>query len=84
MASSTYLIDAYTIYAASVIAAGTVLRSLLGALLPLAGPPMYSTLGVGWGTSILGFISVAMMPVPFIFIRYGERIRQTRLFKVEW
>jgi hypothetical protein len=84
MASSTYLIDAYTIYAASVIAAGTVLRSLLGALLPLAGPPMYSALGVGWGTSVLGFISVAMVPVPFIFIRYGERIRQSKLFKVEW
>ena len=83
MASSTYLIDAYTSYAASAIAAGTVLRSLLGALLPLAGPAMYSALGVGWGTSVLGFISLAMIPLPFIFIRYGERIRQSKAFRVE-
>lgn len=45
----TYLADAYTIYAASAIAANTVLRSILGALLPLAGPSMYRALGLGWG-----------------------------------
>src|SRR5271169_6598934 len=37
---TTYLIDAYTIYVASALAANTVLRSLMGALLPLAGPRM--------------------------------------------
>ena len=36
----TYLIDAFTIYAASAFAANAVLRSLMGALLPLAGPAM--------------------------------------------
>jgi len=45
---------------------------------------MYSALGVGWGTSVLGFIAVGMIPLPFIFIRYGERIRQSKVFKVEW
>lgn len=40
MPISTYLIDAYTIYSASALAANTVLRSLTGALLPLAGPEM--------------------------------------------
>jgi hypothetical protein len=38
MPISTYLIDAYQLYAASALAASTVLRSLMGALLPLAGP----------------------------------------------
>lgn len=38
MAVSTYLIDVFTIYAASAMAANTVFRSLAGALLPLAGP----------------------------------------------
>ena len=45
---------------------------------------MYESLGVGWGTSVLGFIAVAMIPIPFVFILYGERIRNTNLFKVEW
>jgi len=40
MPITTYLIDAYQIYAASALAANTVLRSLTGALLPLAGPAM--------------------------------------------
>jgi hypothetical protein len=40
MPISTYLIDAYSLYAASALAANTVLRSLTGALLPLAGPKM--------------------------------------------
>jgi multidrug resistance protein len=40
MPIATYLIDAFTIYAASALAANTVLRSLMGALLPLAGPAM--------------------------------------------
>lgn len=84
MTTSTYLVDAYTIYAASAIAAATVLRSILGALLPLAGPAMYSSLGVGWGTSVLAFIAVAMIPVPSLFLRYGERIRESNLFKVDW
>lgn len=52
MPASTYLVDAYTPYAASVSAAATVFRSLLGALLPLAGNKMYDTLGIGWGTSV--------------------------------
>ncbi|KAL8897001.1 MAG: hypothetical protein Q9207_007436, partial [Kuettlingeria erythrocarpa] len=72
--TSTYLIDAFPLYAASVTAAATILRSLVGALLPLAGRSMYKTLGLGWGNSLLAFIAVAMLPIPFIFYKYGERI----------
>ncbi|KAL3431618.1 major facilitator superfamily domain-containing protein [Aspergillus tetrazonus] len=38
--ASTYLVDAYTVHAASAVAAVTVLRSLGGAFLPLAGGPI--------------------------------------------
>ncbi|CAI6337308.1 unnamed protein product [Periconia digitata] len=73
----TYLVDIYTVYAASVSAACTVLRSLVGALLPLAGPAMYDALGIGWGNSLLGFIAVACIPVPICFWIFGERIRSS-------
>ncbi|KAH6870108.1 major facilitator superfamily domain-containing protein [Alternaria rosae] len=83
MPSAMYLVDAYTVHAASVTAASTIFRCLLGALLPLAGPAMYDTLGLGWGNSLLGFISIAFFPVPFILYLYGERLRNAKVFKVE-
>jgi hypothetical protein len=75
MPIATYLIDAFTLYAASVTAANAVMRSLLGAILPLAGPKMFQHLGLGWGSSVLAFIALALLPTPFVLLRYGERIR---------
>lgn len=83
MTSATYLVDAYTVYAASVTAASAILRCLIGALLPLAGSFMFDTLGVGWGNSILGFISLAFLPLPFVLYSYDEKIRELLLFKME-
>lgn len=84
MTVSTYLVDAYTIYAASAMAANAVFRSLVGAVLPLAGGPMYKTLGLGWGNSLLGFISLGLAPLPVVFYIYGERIRKSKMFQVEF
>lgn len=36
---------------------------------------MYETLGIGWATSLLGFISIAMLPIPFVFFKFGPKIR---------
>ena len=69
-----YLIDAFGAYAASATAANTLLRSVVGGLLPLAGLRMYNALGLGWGNSLLGFLSLAMIPIPFAFYKYGETI----------
>ncbi|KJX98673.1 putative mfs multidrug transporter protein [Zymoseptoria brevis] len=70
-----YLIDAYAQYAASAIAANTVLRSLVGGLLPLAGLTMYDKLGLGWGNSLIAFIALALTPIPLVFYIWGERLR---------
>ena len=78
----TYLVDCYPTYAASVVAANTVARSLVGALLPLAGPQMYQSLGLGWGNSLLGFISFALIPVPLVLYRYGSWLRKTENLKL--
>ncbi|KAK3682264.1 general substrate transporter [Podospora appendiculata] len=75
MCIQNYLLDAYPRYAASVTAALTVLRSLAGALIPLGGLQMYDALGLGWGNSLLGFVSLALIPIPLFFYKYGERIR---------
>jgi len=76
MCIQTYIVDAYSLHASSALAANMILRSILGALLPLAGPPMYDKMGLGWGNTLLGFISVLLIPIPFIFLKYGERLRK--------
>lgn len=78
---TTYLVDSYPMYAASAIAANIILRSTVGALLPLAGPPMYSALGLGWGNSLLGFICIAMIPFPIVFYKFGGRLRGSDLLQ---
>ncbi|KAL4913768.1 major facilitator superfamily domain-containing protein [Aspergillus aurantiobrunneus] len=75
MCVTSYMIDAFAIYAASALAANTVVRSVMGALLPLAGQRMYDALGLGWGNSLLAFIAAACIPVPWVMLRYGERMR---------
>ncbi|KAL2161813.1 hypothetical protein VTH06DRAFT_7597 [Thermothelomyces fergusii] len=76
---TTYLVDCFPTYAASAVAANTVFRSLVGMLLPLAGPAMYADLGLGWGNSLLGFICVAMIPVPLLFFKFGGKLRKMGL-----
>ncbi|GKZ33452.1 hypothetical protein AbraIFM66950_003349 [Aspergillus brasiliensis] len=83
MPIQTYIIDCYPAYAASANAALTATRSLVGAVLPLAGPKMFSSLGLGWGNSLLGFLALAFVPVPILFNRYGQRIRERWVVRLD-
>lgn len=75
-----FLVDSYGLFAASAVAANTVLRSLLAAGLPLAAGPMFDTLGVGVGMSILGAVAAVAVPVPFLLARYGPGLRRRSKF----
>lgn len=72
---SKYIAGAYGIYAASALAGNAVIRSVFGGTLPLAGPLMYNTLTPQWAGTLLGLLEVVMIPIPFIFWRYGAKIR---------
>ena len=50
-------------------------RSAFGAGFPLFAGAMYHNLGVPWATSVLAFISLALIPVPILFYRFGAKIR---------
>ena len=70
------VIDAYTKYAASAVAAITFLRSLAGFGFPLFAPNLYESLGYGWGNSLLGLIAILIgVPAPLLFWHYGARLR---------
>lgn len=37
---------------------------------------MYNTLGFQWASSLLAFLTLAMVPFPYLFFRYGKKIRR--------
>ncbi|EQB46179.1 Efflux pump atB [Colletotrichum gloeosporioides] len=76
----TFLVDAYPLYAASALAANAFVRCMFAAAFPLFGTQMYTELGYQWATSLLGFLTVAMLPFPYIFFKYGKQIRKRSRF----
>lgn len=78
-----YLIDSYTIYAASVLAANSVLRSMFGAIFPLFTTYMYDNLGIHWASTIPAFLALACVPFPYLFYKYGPVIRKRCKFARE-
>ncbi|KAK3376670.1 polyamine transporter 3 [Lasiosphaeria ovina] len=73
--SSNYLAGSYGLYAASALAGNTVMRSVFGATIPLAGKAMYDAMTPQWAGTLLGLLEAILIPIPFIFSRYGARIR---------
>jgi DHA1 family multidrug resistance protein-like MFS transporter len=71
-----YLVDAYLIFAASAIAGNTFLRSLCGAGFPLFARQMFEGMGIQWAATLLGCVAVVLVPIPFVFYRYGSKIRE--------
>lgn len=53
-------------------------------LFPLFGLQMYNKLGLGWGNSLLAFVSLALCPIPFLFYKYGERLRTHPKFQIKF
>ncbi|KAJ6583884.1 MFS polyamine transporter, partial [Mycena vulgaris] len=71
-----YVVDAFTLYAASALAAVSCLRSLCGFGFPLFAEQMYMKLGYGKGDTILAVIAIVIgCPSPWLFWTYGKQIR---------
>lgn len=74
--AALYLVDTYgPMNGASAIAANSLLRYISGAAFPLFTIQMYNKLGIAWATSIFGFVTIALLPIPWVLFRYGSRIR---------
>ncbi|KAK9449242.1 major facilitator superfamily domain-containing protein [Limtongia smithiae] len=70
-----YLVDSFSRYSASAIAATTFLRSCCAAAFPIFGRVMFTRIGVPWGATIFACVAILMVPIPFVFYTYGARIR---------
>lgn len=76
----SYLVDTYLQYSASAFAANTFMRSAVAAGFPLFTVQMFTKLGVNWACTILGLVGLILAPSPFLFYKYGARIRARSKF----
>ncbi|KAI9511524.1 MFS polyamine transporter [Russula earlei] len=76
----TYLVDTYLMYAASAFAASTMIRSATAAAFPLFTTQMFNNMGIQWAGTLIGLIAAVLAPIPFIFLKYGARIRTRSQF----
>nr|POE75132.1 polyamine transporter 4 [Quercus suber]POE94789.1 polyamine transporter 4 [Quercus suber] len=83
MSAVLYMMDFYgPAYGASAMAANNLARYLLGAAFPLFIVQMYEGLGIGWASSLLGFLSLCLTPIPWVFYVWGPKLREkTRYVK---
>lgn len=58
-----YLVDSYTIYAASVLAANSVFRAIFGAVFPLFTRQMYNGLGKKAELHYRGLVCLVLTPL---------------------
>jgi len=75
-----YLVDTYLMFAASVIAGNTFLRSLSAAGFPLFARQMFNGLGIQWAGTLLGAFSALLVPIPVLFYLYGRKLRERSKF----
>ncbi|ORY69294.1 major facilitator superfamily domain-containing protein [Leucosporidium creatinivorum] len=79
-ATFTYLVDAFRPVAASAMAANSAMRSSFAAGFPLFTSQMFARLGTQWALALCGFLTLAMVPFPFLFFKYGARYRRGSKF----
>ncbi|CAI6342492.1 unnamed protein product [Periconia digitata] len=75
-----YIVDSYLMFAASAIAANTLMRSLFGGIFPLFATYMFDGMGIQWAATLLGCVATLCVPMPVLFYLYGRRIRARSKF----
>lgn len=70
-----YTVDAYRRFAATAMACNSFVRSTMSGVFPLFGLQMYKGLGINWAGFLLAMVAVVMIPIPFVFSKYGAYLR---------
>ncbi|KZO98234.1 MFS general substrate transporter [Calocera viscosa TUFC12733] len=76
----TFLVTTYRPVAASALASNSFMRSAFAAIFPLFSTYMYGRLGTVGASALLAGLTTLMAPLPFIFYKYGPRLRQRSRF----
>ncbi|KAF4335506.1 multidrug resistant [Fusarium beomiforme] len=78
-----YATDSYGKYAASAVSAISLTRTLTAAVFQLFTYQMYTGLGSNVATSILAAVASLFAFTPFLFLRYGQRLRRRSKFAAD-
>ncbi|TVY82790.1 Polyamine transporter [Lachnellula suecica] len=77
ISAALYMLDVYgPLSGASAMAANGLMRYTMGAAFPLFTVQMYEKLGVKWATLLLAFVCMLMVPIPWVFYKFGPGIRK--------
>jgi hypothetical protein len=77
LTGSMYFLDAYGPTAgASSLSANRLTGYATGGAFPFFTAQMYHGLGIGWASSLLGFVSLVLAPLPLVFFKWGPHIRR--------
>lgn len=68
------------LFVASCIAANSLLRYVTSSVFPLFTIQMYTNLTVKWASTLFALICVVMVPIPWIFERWGAHLRRRSMF----
>lgn len=71
----TFITDNWKQYAASGMGAHSFLRSIFAGAFPLFAVQMANRLSTTGAAALLGGLNVLVVPLPFVFARYGPRLR---------
>ncbi|RAL09576.1 MFS general substrate transporter [Aspergillus homomorphus CBS 101889] len=73
--STSYLVDAYTVFAASALTVCICARAACGAFSPLLIRQAFSILSVRWALSIPATLALVCAPFPFVLYHCGPQMR---------
>lgn len=65
---------------ASTLAANNMLRYITSSVFPLFTIQMYTNLKIKWASTLFALICVVMIPIPWIFERWGPKLRVVSQF----
>ncbi|KAF9001067.1 hypothetical protein BDZ89DRAFT_1147003, partial [Hymenopellis radicata] len=75
-----YVVDVYLAASASAIAANSIIRCAVAAVFPLFTTQMYHALGINWASTLFAALGLVLAPMPFLFYKFGRRIRKSSKF----
>ncbi|TNY24584.1 putative caffeine resistance protein [Rhodotorula diobovata] len=75
-----YVSMSYPRYAASILAGNDLFRSTFASVFPLFGTKYFNALTIGGGSTLLAGISILMMPLLYLIMKYGPVLRARSSF----
>lgn len=81
----SYYPQAYGKWSASALASADFERQMFAAVMPLVSIPFFRNLGVDWACTLLGCISVVLLPIPFMIHKVSlVMLGRNSLFTCPW